>query len=145
MCKNHLSQWLLKVAVVALLTFPGVARAQTDASRGLWMAASSSEASLAGRDFGRLTMTNGVLAFKSSSYEWSLTLPEIKRIAVSKTIANALEVESLSGQVHYVGILNGQLTMTSPAKAVQLIQRALKTAPAPAPSRTMAAAGGGTQ
>lgn len=147
MSTNNLSKWLIKVAVVALLAVPGVAQAQSaDTSRGLWLANSSSEASLAGRDFGRLSMANGVLAFQSSNYGWRVALSDIKRISSSKMLSNALEVETVTGQVYYVGIVDLQLIPTSPGKAVNMIQRAVKTAPAAAPTRTtLVAAGGGSQ
>ena len=145
MSNNTSSKWLIKVAVVALLAVPGMAQAQ-DASRGLWMATSSNQASLAGNDFGRLSVANGMLSFQSANYEWRLALADVKRVSPSKQVSDALEVESVTGQVFYIGILNGQLTLTSPGKAAQVIQRAVRTAPAPAPTRTLvAAAGGGSQ
>ncbi len=146
MSNNTFSKCLIKVAVVALLTVPGLAQAQ-DAPRGLWMATSSNEASLAGSDFGRLAMANGMLTFQSAKYEWRLALGDVKRVSASKQVADALEVESVTGEVFYIGILNGQLSMTAPGKAAQAIQRAVRTAPAPAtPARTLvAAAGGGDQ
>lgn len=146
MSTNTFSKWLIKVAVVALLTVPGVAQAQ-NASSGLWMATSSNQASLAGNDFGRLVMGNGMLSFEATKFEWRLALADVKRIAPSKLVSNTLEVESVTGKVYFVAILDGQLTMTSPGKAAQMIQRAVKTAPAAAtPVRaTLAAAGGGSQ
>jgi hypothetical protein len=149
MSTNTFSKWLLKVAVVALLAVPAAAQAQSaDMTRVNWMATSSSEAALAGNDFGRLTMANGMLAFQSAKYEWRLALADVKRVAPSKQVSDALEIEAVTGQVFYVGILNGQLSLTSPGKAVQTIQRGVKTAPpAPvAPVRTaLSAAGGGSQ
>ena len=143
MSTNTFSKWLIKVAVVALLTVPGVVQAQ-DASRGLWMATSSNQASLAGNDFGRLAMANGMLSFEATKFEWRLALADVKRIAPSKLVSNTLEVESVTGQVYFVAILDGQLTMTSPGKAAQMIQRAVKTAPAiVTPVRTAVAAAGG--
>ncbi len=150
MSNNNLSQWLIKMVVAGLLAvaaLPAAAQAQNaDASRGLWMAASSNEASLPGRTWGRLTMADGVLAFQSSNYEWRLALSEIKRIGASKQVSNALEIESVSGQVYFVGILDGQMSMTSPGKAVQTIQGAVRVAPAPMQAKpVMVAAGGGQQ
>lgn len=145
MSNNTFSTWLQKAVVVALLAVPAVAQAQ-DAPRGLWMATSSNEASLVGQDFGRLTIANGMLSFQSAKHEWRLALADVKRVSRSKQVSDALEVESVTGQVYYVGILDGQLTLTSPGKAAQFIQRAVQTAPAPAlaaPARTLAAAAGG--
>ena len=52
----------------------------------------------------------------------------------------------MTGQVYYVGILNGQLVMSSPGKAVHTIQRAVRVAPAPMQAKpAMVAAGGGQQ
>lgn len=146
MSNNTFSKWLTKVAVVALLSVPGVAQAQ-DASRGIWMATSSNQASLAGNDFGRLAVANGVLSFESAKYEWRLALTDVKRVSSSKQLANALEVESVTGQVFYVAILDGQLVTMSPGKAALAIQRAVKTAPAPvmAVRTSLVAAGGGDQ
>ena len=109
---------------------PCVSVCRMDASSGLWMATSSNQASLAGNDFGRLAMANGMLSFEATKFEWRLALADVKRIAPSKLVSNTLEVESVTGQVYFVAILDGQLTMTSPGKAAQLIQRAVKTAPA---------------
>jgi len=143
MSTNTFSKWLIKVAVVALLTVPGVAQAQ-GASSGLWMATSSNQASLAGNDFGRLSLANGMLSFETTKFGWRLALADVKRIVPSKLVSNALEVESVTGQVYFVAILDGQLTMTSPGKAAQMIQRAVKTAPAiVTPVRTAVAAAGG--
>lgn len=147
MSNNHFSKSLIKMALAVLLVMPGIAQAQSDPNRVFWMATSSQEASLAGRGFGRLTMANGTLTFQSPKEEWRMDLAEVKRISSSKAVANALEVERLDGQVFYVAILNAQLLMTSPGKAMQAIQRGVRNAPAPAaPERTtLVAAAGGTQ
>lgn len=146
MSKNNRSQWLVKVAVaVVLLGMPLVAQAQSSTSpRGVWMAASADEGSLTGRGFGRLTIADGMLAFQSANYEWLLELSEVKRISPSQTIANALEIEGVAGQVFYVTILDAQLTPTAPGKAARAIERAVSTAPAPAVSAptTIVARGG---
>jgi hypothetical protein len=142
MSNNTFAKWLLKAVVVALLAVPAVAQAQD--ARGLWMATSSRQASLSGTEFGRLALANGVLSFQGTKFEWRLALSDVKRIAPSKLVSNAIEVESVTGQVYFVGILDGQLSVTSPGKAVQAIQRAVRTAPAPAaPARTVVAAASG--
>lgn len=144
MSKKNRCQWLVKVAVaVVLLAMPLVAEAQSSGSpRGTWMAASADEASLAGRGFGRLTIADGTLAFQSPNYEWRLELSEVKRISTSVALANALEIESLAGQVYYVAILDAQLTPTAPGKAAQIIEGAVSRAPAPVPARSTAVASG---
>lgn len=147
MSNNNLSRWLTRALFAALLFVPGLTHAQSvDPTRGMWMAASSTEASLAGREFGRLTMANGALEFQATGDGWRLPLSDVKRIGSSKTVAKALEIESTTGQVYYIGILDGQLTPTAPGKAMQMIQRAVKMTPAPAPARTaIVAAGAGQQ
>jgi hypothetical protein len=125
---------LLTVMVLAILTVattPSPSPAQTaPAPRDLWMATSATESTLWGRDFGRLSIADGVLTFDSTSFDWRLPLSEIKRVGESKRAEKALEIESISGQVYFVAILNGQLVPGSPVKALQAIQRALKTASA---------------
>lgn len=147
MSKNNRPN-LVKVAVaVVLLAMPFVAQAQSSTSpRGVWMAASADEASLTGRGFGRLTIADGLLAFQSADYEWHLELWEVKRVSGSKLLANTLEIESVEGQVHYVAILDAQLTPTAPGKAARTIERAVSTAPAVSPARaTLATASGGSR
>lgn len=149
MSNNNLSRWLIKVTVAGLLVvaaIPAIAQAQNQAPpRGVWLAASSNQASLSGNTWGRLTMVEGVLAFESSNFEWRLALSEIKRVAASKELSNALEVESVTGQVYFVGILDSRITMTAPSKAVQAIKRAVRVAPTVPARPTMVAAGGGSQ
>ncbi len=132
------------VAILFTAVAPAAAQAQGSASVPVWMATSAESGPLVGRGFGRLTIVGNMLAYQSPRFQWSLPLSEIKRVAPSKAMSNALEVESVTGAVYYVSILNGQLMATSPGKAAQVIQRAVQTAPAPIQSRpTMVAAGGG--
>ena len=131
-------------AILAVATTPSQSQAQTTPPpRDLWMATSATESTLWGRDFGRLSIADGVLTFDSTTFDWRLPLSEIKRVGESKRSEKAIEIESVSGQVYFVAILNGQLVPGSPAKALQAIQRALKTAPA-VPARATAAGGAGS-
>lgn len=108
------------------------------------MATSADQASLAGTGFGRLALLDGMLAYDSPGFQWRVALSDIKHVGTSKTVPNALEIESNSGQLYFVGILNSQLTMASPGKAVQMIQRAARTTVAvAAPTPTAAVSGGG--
>lgn len=137
---------MMLLGVLVSVATPELARAQTsDPSRGLWMSTSAAEASLAGRGFGRLSLVDGALAYHSPNFAWRLPFAEIRRLGPSDKLSNALEIESVSGQVYYVGILDGQLTITSPGKAMQMIQRAVRTAPAPVQARPAIAAGGGAR
>lgn len=143
--KDFSKGWLLKVLAVAILltAAPSVSLAQINPARGLWMATSTTESTLSGRGFGRLAVVDDALAYQSPGFDWRLPLSDIKRVAVSKQVPNALEVESVSGKVYYVGILDSKLMMAAPGKALQMIQRAVQTAPEPAPVlATLAAAAG---
>ena len=149
MSNTNIARWLVKAVlagVLALTAMPSLAQAQgAEGARTSWMAASSNIASLTGHTWGRLTMTEGALAFRSANYEWSLPLTEIKRISSSKDLASAFEIESVTGERYYVGILDGQMMMSSPGRAMQMIQRAARVAPAPVASRPTMVAGGGGQ
>lgn len=144
---NRFARWIFNLTlalVLATVASSVTAQAQSrDTSRAFWMAASSNQAVLAGNTWGRLSLLDGVLTFQSSNYNWRLALSEIKRIESSKEASHAFEIESASGQLYYVGILDNTMTMASPGKAVQLIQRAVREAPAPAGQPTMVASGGG--
>jgi hypothetical protein len=148
MSNNYLSQWLVRTmlaGVLAVTAMPSVAQAQSpDPSRGLWLASSANEASLDAA--GRLSMADGELVFESNDYEWRLALSEIKRVGSSKNLSNAFEIESNSGRLFYIGILDAKMLRTSPGKAVQAIQRAVRATPAPAQARpALVAAAGGTR
>jgi hypothetical protein len=135
----------LFLAILAIAAAPSLSQAQTvPGPRDLWMAISATEAAISGREFGRLVIEGGVLTFDSNSLNWRLPLSEIKRVGESKEAQKALEIESVSGQVYFVAILDGQLMASSPAKALQSIRRAVKSAPA-APVRAAAAAAGSMQ
>lgn len=147
---RNLNGWLLRILAVAILAAatPSVSQAQDAEARGVWMATSASDAILSGRGFGRLAIDEGALVYSSPGFSWLLPLTEIKRVAGSRQVSDALEVESTSGQVYFVAILNGQLTSSAPGKAVQTIQRAVRTAGESARAATtarlaLAAAGGG--
>lgn len=149
MSKTHYFKgWLLTTLAFAILAtaVPAVSQAQSAGVRGLWMATSADEAMLSGRGFGRLAIDDDMLVYHSSSFTWRLPLTEITRVASSKQVLNALEVESMSGQIYFVAILNGQLTSRAPGKAVRAIQRAVRTAAVAAPpaARTALVAAGGS-
>ena len=146
------SDWLLRILVLAVLATaaPSVAQAQARSveARGLWMATSASDTILSGRGFGRLAIDDGALVYSSRDFSWLLPLTDIKRVASSRQVSNALEIENASGHVYFVAILNGQLTSRSPARALQAIERAVRTAAESARTaatarQVLAVAGGG--
>lgn len=143
---TNFARWIFKMTltlVLATAATSATAHAQSgEAARAFWMAASSNEAVLTGNTWGRLGLLDGVLTFQSSNYSWSVALSEITRVESSKETPRAFVIESASGGHFYVGILDGTMTLTSPGKAIQKIQRAVREAPAAASRAAMAAAGG---
>lgn len=144
--KNLLTGWALSAVIAGVLAIgaPQLAHAQaSEVARPVWMATSADQASLAGNGYGRLAIVEDELAYDSAAFSWRLPLAEIKRIAASKLVSHALEVEGFGGERYFVGILDGHLTMTSPGRAVQMIRRAVRSAPAPPPARTAMTLAGG--
>ena len=120
---------LLLVALLAT-ALPAAAASDTPRIRRSWMAASSSLAAFDGRDWGRLSLTDGELRFLSNDYAWRVALSDIKRVDQSKAAPRALEVETFAGATHFVTILDAQMMAGSPRKAIQMIQRSMREASA---------------
>jgi hypothetical protein len=91
-----------------------------------------------GRSWGRLILQDSLLTFRSADYEWSLPVSEITRLVESQTASRAFEVESASGQIYYVAILDSRMLTESPRKAVQTIRRAIREAPTTSRPATVA-------
>jgi hypothetical protein len=115
----------LLAALVCTAT-PALA-SQGDGQRMLWMAASGSEPSI-GSNWGRLTLKDGVLTFRSSSAEWQLALTDLKRVSISAQSDQLIVLESTAGETYYVAILGQNLLVDSPRKALQAIQKASASA-----------------
>lgn len=141
---NKFARWTfsLTLALVLLAAAAATAQAQSRDTRASWMAASSNEAVLSGNTWGRLTLIDGALTFQSPNYSWRIALPEITRIQASKEAARAFVVETVTGQRFYVAILDGTMTVASPGKTIQMLQRAVREAPPTISRPTMVAAGG---
>jgi hypothetical protein len=93
-----------------------------------WMAASSSEATLTGRSWGRLILEDGDLRFESSVYKWRIALSEIKRVEPSKAAEKTFEIETAAGTIYFAAILDATMVKDSPRKAIQMIQRGVRDA-----------------
>ena len=106
----------------ALLSTPGSAHA-VDAPRGIWLAGLGEQAST-GANWGRLMLRDGVLTFSSSTTEWRLSVADIKRASIGPS--DQLVVETLTGAVHYLTILDARMTADSPRDALKIIQKALR-------------------
>lgn len=123
---------LIRAGVLTALFVAGSASVvgAGDTPLGLWMTASSSDTTLTGRFWGRLILEDGDLRFESPNYKWRVALSQIKRVDQSKAVPRALEVETFTGAMHFIAILDAKLTAESPRKAIQMIQRSMRDAAA---------------
>lgn len=128
----------MTLAAFLSLGLPAAAAAQ---SRATWMASAADAP--AGDKWGRLTVKDGLLTFASSKVAWQVPLSDITRVAESEIGAQTLEIEARNGEVLSVSILGPQLTIESPRKARQTIQRAVRETPAKTRATAAAAAAGG--
>lgn len=121
---------MLMAAFLAMVAAPEVAMAQGDRTQGVWLAADL-QASAADEAWGRLSLRNGTLSFRSMNglTGWEVTLADTRRIQSSKTGSKALEIESASGQVRTVAILDSRMLVDSPRKAMQAISLARLAVP----------------
>jgi hypothetical protein len=94
-----------------------------EAPRGVWMATSATPTATAAT-WGRLKLTDGVLAFNASNSEWQLAVSDIKKASIDPS--DRLVVEAVAGDVYYVTILDARMSADSPSQAFKVIQRALK-------------------
>lgn len=113
---------LLAAALFTMQSTVAAARGD-EATRGVWMA-SSATPTAAASTWGRLKLTDGLLAFNASANEWQLAVTEIKKASIDQS--NRLVVEAVTGDVYYVTILDARMSADSPAQAFKIIQRALK-------------------
>jgi len=122
---TRFAQMFTRIAVAMLIVAaPQVAAAQTADSPSLtWLAASSPEPTIS-TAWGRLTMKQGVLAFRSSDSEWDVPVSEIRRAAISESSDRLMIIERADGSVFYVAIFGTGMIVESPKKAVDMIQRA---------------------
>lgn len=121
---------LIRVGILTILFVVGsasVVRAG-DTPLSSWMAASSSESTLTGRSWGRLTLEDGELRFESPVYKWRIALSEIKRVESSKAAGKTFEIETAAGAIYFAAILDATMMKDSPRKAIQMIQRGIRDA-----------------
>jgi hypothetical protein len=113
----------LVTAVTLFNSTPALAEKGGDVPQMLWLAASGAEPGV-GTNWGRLTLKDGILMFRSSSSEWQLAVSDIKRAAVSPQSDDLIVVESVDGETYYVTILGPNMLVESPRKALQVIRKA---------------------
>lgn len=124
----------LMVALLALVAAPSVARADGERKTAVWLAADLKDGAPTGESWGRLSLRNGLLSFRSMNglKGWDVDLADAQAIQTSKSGAKGLVIETRSGQVYAVAILDSQMLVDSPRKALQLISSARLTAPSEA-------------
>ncbi len=142
MARTNRSLWLAAaIAFAMILGVPAGSAAQGKAAFGTWLA---SAVDAPAGTWGRLTLKEGVLTFASTNMEWQKPLGDITRVAESRRADRALEIEAQNGEVLLVSILGPQMMTESPRRAIQIIERAVREAPAVRRTAAAAAAGGGS-
>jgi hypothetical protein len=114
------------IALALLAAAAPVSAGQPSAERTFtWLASSSTEPTI-GAGWGRLTIRDGVLAFRSTETEWQISVAEIRRAAPSPQSDRLLEIEDADGSVRYVAIIGSTMLVESPRKTLDVIQRAMR-------------------
>ncbi len=130
------------MALAAVLSTPVTAAADEKPVQGLWLATTGEAISANG--WGRLVVRDGMLTFHGARGEFSTPLAVITRVSVVKGSANTFEILTVNGDRLQLSILTAQMLTESPKKAMQVIQRAVREAPAvQRPVMTVAAAPAG--
>jgi hypothetical protein len=137
MVREQLVLRLGTIAVTAVLGWADTVSADDKPTPRVWLAADAGH-STAGSPWGRLVTKDGMLTFHGSLADWATPLSEIKRMSKVKGSAHRFEIETMSGDMLRISILDAHMVPVSPKKAMQLIQRATRES-APA-QRTLIAA-----
>jgi hypothetical protein len=109
---------------------PSAFAADDKPTNGYWLVATAVPASNE-IIWGRLVVKDGSLTFFAPRGEWTTPLAAITRVARVKGSDRRFEIETISGDVLRVAVLGPQLLTTSPKKAMQVIQRAVRETPRP--------------
>jgi hypothetical protein len=126
------------VALTAVLALPGDARADDTPSQ-VWMAINADQSGGGSAAWGRLSVRNGMLTFHGTQADWKTPLAKIRRITPIKG-SHVFAIETMSGDVLRLAILNQQLLAVSPKKTMQVLQRAVREAPPAQPPVVSASA-----
>lgn len=126
--KRTFARIVTAIAIAAAIhaIAPPRVNASDNNESGWWMAASGPQPSVSGTNWGRLILKDGVLTFHAATTEWKIDVTDIKRISMSEASDRLFEVESFTGETYYVAILDANMLVDSPRKAVQVIQRAMR-------------------
>ena len=110
----------LAVVFSLSLLLPAVAQAG-ESPRAVWIVSTPTS------PMGTLTLRDGKLIFRTTTAadSWEVDLSDAKRVELSKTSADAIEIENGWGNTYVVRILNARLTPESPSKAFKTIASAI--------------------
>jgi len=110
----------LAVVVSLSLLLPAVAHAG-ESTRGVWIVSTATS------PMGTLTLRDGKLIYRTTTAaeSWEVDLSDAKRVELSKTTADAIEIENGWGNTYVIKILNARLTAESPSKAFKTIGAAV--------------------
>ena len=125
MVREQLAPRLATIAVTVVLGWAGTASADDKPTPRVWLAADAGH-STAGSAWGRLVVKDGMLTFHGSLADWTTPLSEIKRMSRAKGSDHRFEIETMSGDMLRISILDAHMLPVSPKKAMQLIQRATR-------------------
>jgi hypothetical protein len=136
------SLWIIRLALtvqfVGVLAVPSLVAA-ADSPRAMWMAEwvnavqagdalSPGARDREGRTIGVLKIRDGKLSFveQIGQVDWELDLATVNRVAVING-GRSLVIGSVTGEEFVVSIMEANLTLASPRKAIALIERAVKS------------------
>jgi hypothetical protein len=105
-----------------------VAVASTETPRTMWMA-EWIRPNVSTRTIGILTLRDGKLAFdeQAGPAEWSVDITSIKRVSIANN-GKALSIVVTSGDEYLVTVMNPDLTIGSPKKVADVMERAIQAA-----------------
>ena len=145
------SLWIIRVALtvqlVGVLAVPA-ALAAAESPRAIWMAEwinATAErlvghsAQRDGRTIGVLKLREGRLSFAevSGQAEWSIDVASVKRVSNTPSTSlragsRTMTIESSTGEIYVMSIMDSNLTQGSPKKVIATIDRALAMIDRPA-------------
>lgn len=129
MARGFRAPAIAAMALTALLGLTGTASAN-DTPALVWMAINADHSSAGASAWGRLSVMNGTLTFHGSRGDWTTPLANVRRITPIKDSQHAFAIETMSGDVLRLSILDQRMLAVSPKKTIQMLQRAVREAPA---------------
>jgi hypothetical protein len=122
--------WVIRVALtvqfLGVLAVPTLLAA-SEAPRGMWMA-EWMRPQVAERTIGVLRVRDGKLSFveQIGQVDWELDLSSVKRVATING-GRSISIVSASGEEFVITIMDPNMALGSPKKALAIIERALQS------------------